>query len=89
MEMPYKRQIPRTLLDVVATKKGQHEVNAPYHGVWDTVKCTVCNDEFLIGPPRMFNVHCHHNHYIRLLRATLLAEHERQQAHLNDYDLGW
>src|ERR1039458_4496748 len=48
---PYKNQIQS--LHVVAVKKGQHEVNAPEHANWGTLKCDSCPDEFFFGPPRM------------------------------------
>jgi hypothetical protein len=83
---PYKNQIQS--LHVVAVRKGQHEVNAPEHANWGSLKCDSCTDEFCYGPPRMFGVFEEQNQYLQRLRELLVGEHKRQQQHQDNYDLG-
>jgi hypothetical protein len=84
--MGYKEQARS--LHVVAIKKGQHEVNAPEQATWGMLKCAACEDEFLIGPPRMFGVFSDENQYVQQLHETLAGDHKRQHSHKNNYDFG-
>jgi hypothetical protein len=82
----YKKEIQS--LHVVAVKKGQHNVNAPEHATWGTLKCASCPDEFLIGPPRIFGVFEETNQYVKRLREILTVDHKQGKQHRDDHDLG-
>jgi hypothetical protein len=82
----YKNQIQSQ--HVVAIKKNQHQVNAPDHETWGTVKCKSCSDEFLIGPPRLHNASGQTGDYVERLIKLLANEHSHEQQHPNSYDLG-
>ena len=86
--MPEGYHVQIQSLDVIAVRKGQHEVNAPQHATWGTVKCDSCPDEFLIGPPRMYGGSEKEDEYVQRLEKILAGEHRSGQRHQNSYELG-
>jgi len=75
-------------LHVVAIRKGQHNVSAPEHTTWGTVRCASCSDDFLVGPPRMFGVFEETSQYVQRLREVLVGDHKQGRQHRDNYDLG-
>lgn len=85
---PHEYKEQTHILNVVAIKKGQTEINAPGHDTWGTVKCGSCSDEFLIGPSQIYGASGKATAYANRLEVILAREHQQQQPHQNNYDLG-
>ena len=83
-----KVQIKSRTLQVVALKKGHSHVGAPNHTEWGTLKCELCEDEFVICPPRWFAVFEGQRQYMQRLEQILSDEHRQCRRHQDSYRLG-
>lgn len=71
----------------VAIKMGQSEVHAPAHETWGTVTCDECDEQFLIGPNRIFGSRITAEEAAKRLEEVFVVEHKAKEKHQNSYVL--
>ncbi len=85
MDEPYKSALHT--MSPVAIKQNQKDMHAPEHDTWGVVTCDACNDQFAVGPHRIYGSRTTEHECVKQLETLLASDHKAKREHLCGYEL--